>query len=168
MNNPCIFRVSPKFAIGISFVGGGVSGTTFLFKNNTVEFIRDYTWQYDQDANRVNATTPIYESNKKNNGLDLFADIPVVGKFATPMQIWYQSPPGNYAGIKLITTGAAWKEIWSAVNPYVTGEQVKGSDGQVYIAIQNSTNQNPVTPSPLYWSLYNVTPAVWRQMALML
>ena len=161
-------KVSPKFAIGISFVGGGVFSTTFLFKNNTVESIRDYTWQYDQQPNRVTASNPIYESNKKNSGLDLFADIPVVGKFATPMQIWYQSPPGNYAGIKLITTGAAWKEIWSAVNPYVTGEQVKGSDGQVYIAIQNSTNQNPVTPSPLYWSLYNATPAVWRQMALML
>jgi len=161
-------KVSSKFVIGISFVGGGVFGTTFMFKNNTLNSIRDYTWQYASDANQVNATVPIYESNKKNNGLDLFADIPVVGKFATPMQIWYQSPPGNYAGIKLITTGAAWKEIWSAVNPYVTGEQVKGSDGQVYIAIQNSTNQNPVTPSPLFWSLYNATPAVWRQMALML
>jgi len=161
-------RVSPKFALGISFVGGGVYGTTFLFKNNTVESIRDYTWQYASDSNQVNATNPIYEGNKTNAGLDLFANIPVVGKFATPMQIWYQSPPGNYAGIKLITTGAAWKEVWSAVNPYVTGEQVKGSDGKVYIAIQNSTNQDPVTPSPLYWLLYNVTPAVWRQMALML
>jgi hypothetical protein len=161
-------RVSPKFAIGISFVGGGIFGTTFLFKNNTVESIRDYTWQYANDPNAVASTRPIYESNKKNDGLDLFANIPVVGKFQVPMQIWYLNPPGNYAGIKLITSGAAWKEIWSAVNPYVTGEQVKGSDGQVYIAIQNSTNQNPVTPSPLYWSLYSVTPAVWRQMALML
>ena len=161
-------KISPKFSNGMGFVGGGVFGTTFMFKNNTVDSIRDYTWQYASDPAQVTATTAIYEGNKTNAGLDLFANIPVIGKFSTPMQIWYQTPPGNYAGIKLISSGAAWKEVWSAVNPYVTGEQVKGSDGQVYIAIQNSTNQNPVTPSPLYWSLYNATPAVWRQMALML
>jgi len=162
-------KISPKFAQnGIAFVGGGIFGTTFMFKNNTVDAIRDYTWQYANDPNMVTATTAIYEGNKTNAGLDLFATIPVVGKFSTPMQIWYQTPPGNYAGIKLISSGAAWKEVWSAVNPYVTGEQVKGSDGQVYIAIQNSTNQNPVTPSPAFWSLYNATAAVWRQMAEML
>jgi hypothetical protein len=161
-------KISPKFSNGMGFVGGGVFGTTFMFKNNTVDAIRDYTWQYASDPAQVTATTAIYEGNKTNAGLDLFANIPVVGKFSTPMQIWYQTPPGNYAGIKLISSGAAWKEVWSAANSYVTGEQVKGSDGKVYIAIQNSTNQNPVTPSPLYWSLYNNTPAVWREMALML
>ncbi len=161
-------KISSKFAQnGIAFVGGGVFGTTFMFKNNTVDTIRDYTWQYASDPNMVTATTAIYEGNKTNAGLDLFANIPVVGKFSTPMQIWYQTPPGNYAGIKLITSGAAWKEIWAAVNNYVTGEQVKGSDNRVYIAIQNSINQDP-TISPLFWSLYNNTPAVWREMALML
>ena len=159
-------RVSSKFAIGISFVGGGVYGTTFLFKNNTVESIRDYTWQYDQDANRVAATEAIYESNKKNTGADLFAAQPVVGVFGTPMQIWYKNPSGNYAGIKLISNGATYKEVWSSGNAYVVGEQVKGSDSKVYIAIQNSTNQNPTTATA-YWSLYDATAAVWREMALM-
>jgi hypothetical protein len=159
-------KVSSKFAIGISFVGGGVYGTTFMFKNNTVNAIRDYTWQYDSSATRVAATTAIYESNKTNLGLDLIASIPVVGTFSTPMQIWYKVPPGNYAGIKLTTTGSAWKEVWSSANAYVVGEQVKGSDSKVYIAILNSTNQNPTTATT-YWSLYNATAAVWRDMALM-
>jgi hypothetical protein len=159
-------KVSSKFAIGISFVGGGVFGTTFMFKNNTVNAIRDFTWQYDSSATRVAATTAIYESNKTNLGLDLIASIPVVGKFSTPMQIWYQVPPGNYAGIKLVASGAAWLEVWNSGNAYVTGQQVKGSDTKVYIAIQNSTNQDPTTATA-YWSLYNVTPAQWRDMALM-
>ena len=159
-------KISSKFSNGIGFVGGGVFGTTFMFKNNTVDAINDYTWQYASDPNMVTATTAIYEGNKTNAGLDLFATTPVVGKFSTPMQIWYQTPPGNYAGIKLITSGAAWKEVWSSGNNYVTGEQVKASDGKVYIALQNSTNKDPTT-QPTYWSLYNATPAVWREMALM-
>jgi len=159
-------KVSTKFPIGISFVGGGVSGTTFMFKNNTVESIRDFTWQYDQSAARVAATTAIYESNKKNSGLDLIAAIPAVGKFSVPMQFWFASPVGNYAGVKLITSGGTYKETWSAANPYVTGEQVLRT-GQVYIAIANSTNQDPVTATT-FWSLYSATPAVWREMALML
>lgn len=159
-------RVSSKFAIGISFVGGGVFGTTFLFKNNTVESIRDYTWQYASDPAQVTATTAIYESNKKNSGLDLIAAIPTVGKFSVPMQFWYASPVGNYAGVKLISSGATYKETWSSLNAYVVGEQVLRT-GQVYISIQNSTNQDPVTATA-YWSLYNATPAVWREMALMI
>ena len=137
-----------------------------MFKNNTVESIRDFTWQYDQSAARVAATTAIYESNKKNSGLDLIAAIPAVGKFSVPMQFWFASPVGNYAGVKLITSGGTYKETWSAVNAYVVGEQVLRT-GQVYIAIANSTNQDPVTATT-FWSLYSATPAVWREMALML
>jgi hypothetical protein len=169
INSPYLLennRVSPKFAIGMSFVGGGVYGTNFLFRNNVVESIRDYTWQYDNDANRVAATRPIYENNKVNSGVDLFASQPLVGQFAVPMQIWYATPAGNYAGIKLISTGATYKEVWSSGNAYVVGEQVKASDNKVYIAILNSTNQNPTTATT-YWSLYNATAAVWREMALM-
>lgn len=40
---------------------------------------------------------------------------------------------------------------WSGSLSYVTGMHAVGSNGTVYIATQNSTNQNPVS-APTYWS----------------
>lgn len=42
---------------------------------------------------------------------------------------------------------------WSSSVAYLTGDHTVGSDGQVYIAVQNTTNNNPVGDGNVHWTL---------------
>lgn len=155
--------ISPSFPIGISFSSAGLGGpgsSPIVIKDNVVDLIQDITWQ-TYGSNGVGNSQVIYEGNKKNNGQDYFGSQPTVGVISMPFRFWYSSP-STYAGQVLIQSGAATLGTWSSSTSYTTGQQVTGSDGKVYIAIQNSTNENPTTQTA-YWSLYGTTPAVFKQ-----